>query len=62
MWNLSIPLSCCKSNEKITIKVKSQCFERPLVIHIDDENEHVEQLKEILNKLIENKKDNIINI
>ena len=57
------PLSCCKENERITVKIKSNCFGKPLIIKIDnDDHEDVEQLKEMINKLIEKKNKKVINI
>ena len=54
------PLSCCRENEKITIKVKSNC----LIIKIDNDDDHeeIKKLKEMINKLIEKKKDNVIKL
>ena len=63
LLNLCQPLSCCKENERITVKIKSNCFGKPLIIKIDnDDHEDVEQLKEMINKLIEKKKDNVIKL
>ena len=57
------PLSCCKENERITVKIKSNCFCKPLIIKIDnDDHEDVEQLKEMIKKLIEKKNKKVINI
>ena len=57
------PLSCCKENERITVKIKSNCFGKPLIIKIDnDDHEDVEQLKEMIKKLIEKKNKKVINI
>jgi len=63
LLNLCQPLSCCKENERITVKIKSNCFGKPLIIKIDnDDHEDVEQLKEMINKLIEKKNKNVIKI
>ena len=61
LLNLCQPLSCCRENEKITIKVKSNCFGKPLIIKIDNDEE-IKELKEMINKLIEKKKDNVIKL
>ena len=63
LLNLCQPLSCCKENERITVKIKSNCFGKPLIIKIDnDDHENVEQLKEMIKKLIEKKNKKVINI
>ena len=51
LLNLCQPLSCCKENERITVKIKSNCFGKPLILKIDnDDHEDVEQLKEMINR------------
>ena len=63
LLNLCQPLSCCKENERITVKIKSNCFGKPLIIKIDNEDhEDVEQLKEMIKKFIEKKNKKVINI
>jgi len=63
LLNSCQPLSCCKENERITVKIKSNCFGKPLIIKIDnDDHEDLEQLKEMINKLIEKKNKKVINI
>ena len=64
MGNMIQLLSCCRENEKITIKVKSNCFGKPLIIKIDNDDDHeeIKELKEMINKLIEKKKDNVIKL
>jgi len=49
--------------KRITVRIKSNCFGKPLIIKIDnDDHEDVEQLKEMINKLIEKKNKKVINI
>jgi len=60
MGNLMQPLSCCKENERITVKIKSNCFCKPLIIKID--NDDHEDVEEMINELIEKKNKKVINI
>ena len=62
MGNMIQLLSCCRENEKITIKVKSNCFGKPLIIKIDNDDDHeeIKELKEMINKLIDKKRKNQI--
>lgn len=51
----------CSQNQGVTqIKIKSSCFDKPIIINISSEDETIETMQNILNLLIENKKQNIV--
>ena len=57
MGNMFKLLSCCRENEKVSIKGKNNCFGKPLIIKIDNnDNEEIEQLKLMIQSLIDKKK------
>lgn len=46
----------CLSCEKSSIRIKSSCFDKPIVIYMnDDDEESLRHLEEVLKKVVEKK-------
>lgn len=49
-------ISCSENNGDTQIKIKSSCFDKPLIINIDNnDNENIEVVQNMINLLVNKK-------
>ena len=46
-------ISCSHNNGQTQIKIRSSCFDKPIIINIQSDNPEMEKINEIIKNLIE---------